>query len=134
MLSIKERKTLMMADPRAAAAAHQRSLRKRLAQLKGALPPSQLVVRRWHFCLSSNEDYKVACKMLKRSLSFQDIDGLPDWASWSSGDRHLPDSLFEEEDLELAITDIGAVASSVDHMEATLVLALGLVLRALNTT
>lgn len=84
--------------------------------------------------LSSNEDYKVACKMLKGSLSFQDIDGLPDWASWSSGDRHLPDSLFEEEDsLELAITDIGAVASSVDHMEATLVLALGLVLRALNT-
>ena len=75
----------------------------------------------------------MACKMLRGSLSFQDIDGLPDWASWSSGDSNLPESFFEDDRLELAITDIGTVASSIDRMEATLVLALGLALQALNT-
>lgn len=60
-----------------------------------------------------------------------DIEGLPVWASWSFGHSDLPKSFYEVGRLELAIADIGTVASSVSAMEHTLVLAFGLALRAL---
>lgn len=67
-----------------------------------------------------------------RRLRFDDINGLPEWASWSSGEEHLPDSFYDARGgIELAITDIGTVGSSVDTMEPTLVLAVGLALRGI---
>lgn len=76
--------------------------------------------------LLTHDDYKVACQMLKGSLSFNDINGLPVWASWSSGDANLPNSFFDGGGLELAITDIRTVTSSVNAMEPVVVLAFGL--------
>jgi hypothetical protein len=72
--------------------------------------------------------------MVRGRLNFNDIDGLPAWASWSSGEEYLPDSFYNDRGgIELAIADIGGVSSSVDSMEATLVLALGLALQGIDT-
>jgi hypothetical protein len=83
--------------------------------------------------LSNHEQYQAACKMLKGSLSFDTINGLPVWASWSFGAPDLPQSFYEIGGLELAIADIGTVASSIDTIKPTLLLAFGLALRGLST-
>lgn len=83
--------------------------------------------------LSTHDNYKAAFRMLKGSLSFDDIDGLPVWASWSSGSAELPASFFDRRGLELAVASIATVASSIDAMEPVIVLACGLVLRGIST-
>ena len=83
--------------------------------------------------LSTHDDYKAAFRMLKGSLTFDDIDGLPAWASWSSGSADLPAFFFDRRGLELAIANIATVASSIDAMEPTIILAFGLVLRGIST-
>jgi len=81
--------------------------------------------------LSNHRHYKAAFKILKGRFLLDDIEGLPIWASWSSGDSNLPQSFYEVGGLELAVTDIGAVASRAESVEHTLVLAFGLALRGL---
>jgi hypothetical protein len=81
--------------------------------------------------LSTHEQYKTACKTLKGRFNLDDIEGLPAWASWSFGGSNLPESFYEMGRLELAVADIGTVASSANAMEHTLVLAFGLALRGL---
>lgn len=81
--------------------------------------------------LSAHDHYKTACRMLRGRLITDDINGLPDWASWSFGKAYPPESFYDVQGLQLAITAIAAVASSVDAMEYTLVLAFGFALRGL---
>lgn len=82
--------------------------------------------------LAMDETYQALCRKLKGSLRFDDIDGLPAWASWSFSQDFLPESFYSNEGLELAITDIGAVVTSTRTVTPTLVLAFGLVLRELD--
>ena len=69
--------------------------------------------------------------MVKGHLRFDDVEGLPDWASWSSGAQYLPEPFYKSGGLELAITNIESVASEIDKMDPTLVLAFGLALQGL---
>jgi len=82
--------------------------------------------------LSSKGSYEFLLKKLKGSLNFKDIDGLPAWASWSFSQWFLPESFYSIAGFELAVTDIGAVATSAKSLSPTLILAIGLVLREIQ--
>lgn len=83
--------------------------------------------------LSDDKRYEAAFKMLKGRLKFEDVDGLPGWASWSFGDLYLPATFYSVDGLDLVGTAIENVASSLDSIPPGLVLAFGLALRAFAT-
>jgi hypothetical protein len=82
--------------------------------------------------LSDDEQYRTLVRKLKGSLKFDDLPKLPAWSAWSYSQRFLPASFYTEGGFEIAITDIGSVASDTDAISPTLVLAFGLVLREIR--
>ena len=79
--------------------------------------------------LSKHDIYHSAIKMLTGMLQWDDLEGLPAWASWSSGEVHLPQSFCNLGSFKLALADLGGVASTITAMSPTLVLAFGLALK-----